>query len=159
MNTILPILYIDGDACPVRDEIYRVAARLALPVVLVSNGSRGARPPPLPQGRIVVVNEGADAADDWIAEHIVATDICITADIPLAARCLERNARALSPKGHVWDQNNIGQALAGRALSQHLRESGMIAGNNAPMHKNDRARFLNALDAAAQAALRQARAG
>ena len=96
-------IYVDGDACPVRAEVFRVSARLGLPVRVVSNGSRPARPPDLPLVETVVVEAGADAADDWIAERISRGDMCVTADIPLAARCLERGARALSPKGQALD--------------------------------------------------------
>ena len=92
-------IYIDGDACPVREEVYRVASRLGLVVHVVSNGSRPIRPPGLPNVRMIVVPDGADIADDWIAERITAADVCVTSDIPLAARCLERNARALSSNG------------------------------------------------------------
>lgn len=147
-------LYIDADACPVREEAFRVATRLALPVAVVSNGSRPIRPPGLPNVRMVVVGEGADAADDWIAERIGPADLCVTADIPLAARCLERGARALSPNGHVWTADNIGTALAGRDIARHLREIGAGGGGPAPMAKADRSRFLSALDTLAQAALR-----
>ncbi|MBW8269273.1 YaiI/YqxD family protein [Caldovatus sp. SYSU G05006] len=149
-----PVLYLDGDACPVREEAYRVAARHALPVVLVSNGRRGARPPPLPNARLVVVGEGADAADDWIAEHIAPGDICVTADIPLAARCLAKGARAVAPRGHVWTADNIGGALAGREVARALREAGRETGGPAAMARADRARFLGALDALVRASLR-----
>ena len=147
-------LYVDADACPVREEVYRVAARLSLPVVVVSNGSRPIRPPGLPNVRMVVVDDQPDAADDWIAERVGAADVCITADIPLAARCLRRGARALSGTGHVWSDANIGNALAGRELSRHLREIGVSGGGHAPMTKDDRSRFLSALDTLARAAMR-----
>jgi uncharacterized protein YaiI (UPF0178 family) len=110
-------LYVDADACPVREEIYRVAERLGLVVHLVSNGSRPFRPPGLPNVHMVTVAEGTDAADDWIAERIQPDDVCVTNDIPLAARCLARRARALAPKGHVWTTDNIGNAIAGREAS------------------------------------------
>jgi len=152
-----PTIYIDGDACPVREEVYRVAGRLGLPVVLVSNGMRGARPPPLPNSRVVVVAEGADAADDWIAEHIAPGDVCVTADIPLAARCLAKGARAVAPRGHVWTTDNIGGALAGREIARAMREAGQETGGPAAMTRADRSRFLNALDALVQASLREAR--
>ena len=148
-------IYIDGDACPVRDEVYRVAERLGLKVFVVSNGSRPIRPSANPNIRMVVVPEGADKADDWIAERIGATDICVTADIPLAARCLRQGARAVSPNGKPWTADNIGNALAGRELSRHLREIGEATGGPAPFAKADRSRFLNALDAAVQAARRE----
>ncbi len=140
-------IYIDGDACPVREEVYRVATRLNLVVHVVSNGSRPIRPPGLPNVRMVVVPEGADIADDWIAERITAADICVTSDIPLAARCLAKNARALSSTGRLWTTDNIGNALAGR-------EIGVATGGPAPLTKADRSKFLSALDTFAQAALR-----
>jgi uncharacterized protein YaiI (UPF0178 family) len=147
-------IFVDGDACPVREEVYRVASRLGLKVHVVSNGSRPIRPPGLANVSMVLVPEGADAADDWIAERIGAADICVTADIPLAARCLARNARALAPNGKVWTADNIGGALAGREIARHLREIGAATGGPAPLAKADRSRFLGALDAAARAAMR-----
>ena len=147
-------IYIDADACPVREEIYRVAQRLSVGVFVVSNGSRPIRPPGLPNVRMVTVAEGADAADDWIAERITAADVCVTTDIPLAARCLERHARAVSPTGKHWTADNIGNALAGREVARHLREIGLGGGGPAPLAKSDRSRFLSALDAAVNAALR-----
>lgn len=149
-------LFIDADACPVREEAFRVATRLGLPVWVVSNGSRPIRPPGLPNVQVVTVGGRADEADDWIAERVGAADICVTADIPLASRCLARGARALSHNGHVWTADNIGSALAGRELSRHLRETGVGGGGPPPLAKADRSRFLSALDTLAQAALRQA---
>jgi len=96
-----------------------------------------------------------DEADDWIAERIGPADVCVTADIPLASRCLARGARALSHNGHVWTADNIGSALAGREVARHLREIGAGGGGPPPLAKADRSRFLSALDALAQAALRQ----
>ena len=154
-QALLPQLFIDGDACPVREEAYRVATRLGLTVIVVSNGSRPMRPSPLPNVRMVIVPEGADAADDWIAERITATDVCITSDIPLAGRCLARGARAVSPAGHVWTSANIGSALAGREIARHLREIGAGSGGPAPLTKADRSKFLVALDALVTAAQRQ----
>jgi uncharacterized protein YaiI (UPF0178 family) len=150
-------IYVDGDACPVREEVYRVADRLQLQVFVVSNGSRPILPPGRANVSMIVVSDGADAADNWIAERITAADICITADIPLAARCLGRGARAIAPTGKLWTSDNIGNALAGREVSRHLRELGMTGGGPAPFAKADRSRFLSALDTAVQAALRQAR--
>jgi len=145
-------IYIDADACPVRDEVYRVAERLSLPVFVVSNGSRPIRPSAHPHVRMIVVGEGADAADHWIAEHIAAGDICVTGDIPLAARCLAKDALALAANGKVWSKDNIGNALAGREVSRHLRELGVGGGGPAPFSKADRSRFLQALDKLVHAA-------
>ena len=150
-------VYVDGDACPVREEVYRVAGRLGVPVTVVSNGSRPIRPPGLDFVRMVTVAEGADVADDWIAERITAPDVCVTSDIPLAARCLAAGAQALSSNGRVWTGDNIGAALAGRAVSAHLREVGLATGGPAPMSARDRSAFLSALDTVVQRALRQAR--
>ena len=145
-------IYIDADACPVREEVYRVATRLNLPVHVVSNGSRPIRPPGLPNVRMVIVDATPDAADDWIAERITPADVCVTADIPLAARCLTKTARAVSPTGRHWTQDNIGNALAGRAVAQHMREVGLTTGGPSALTRADRSRFLSALDAAVQAA-------
>ena len=147
-------IFIDGDACPVREEVYRVADRLALQVHVVSNGSRPIRPSGRPNVAMIVVGAGADIADDWIADRITAADVCVTSDIPLASRCLAKNARALSPNGHVWTPDNIGNALAGREMSRHLREIGVATGGPSPLTKQDRSRFLNALDTIIQAARR-----
>jgi uncharacterized protein YaiI (UPF0178 family) len=151
-------IFVDGDACPVRDEVYRVATRLGLGVLVVTNGSRPLRPQGLPNVRLVFVSDAADAADDWIAEHIAAADVCVTSDIPLAARCLAKGARVVAPNGRVWSEANIGNALAGRELSRHLRELGERTRGPAPLSRQDRSRFLGALDTAVQAALRQAAA-
>jgi uncharacterized protein len=151
-------IYVDGDACPVREEVFRVADRLGLGVFVVSNGSRPIRPSRRANVRMVTVAATPDAADDWIAEHITAADVCVTADIPLAARCLEKSARALTPSGRMWTGDNIGNALAGRDVSRHLRELGIATGGPAPLTKQDRSRFLSALDTVVQAALR-AKAG
>lgn len=148
-------VYVDGDACPVRDEVYKVAGRIGVKVYVVSNGSRPIMPPRLPYVQMVVVEEGADKADDWIAERITPRDVCVTADIPLASRCLSAGARALSPKGHSWTPDNIGSALAGREISQYLRETGVATGGPAPFAKADRSRFLGALDTVILAARRQ----
>jgi uncharacterized protein YaiI (UPF0178 family) len=151
-------IYVDGDACPVREEVYRVAERVAVPVVVVANGSRPIRPPALAHVRMQIVAEGADAADDWIVERIVRGDVCVTADIPLAARCLERGARALAPKGREWTADNIGGALAGRAVGEHLRATGAITGGPSAFQREDRSRFLAALDTVVRAAQRDAAA-
>ena len=104
-------IYVDGDACPVREEIYRVATRLRLNVLVISNGSRPIRPPGTSNVRMVLVGDSADAADDWIAERIGVTDVCVTSDIPLASRCLRKGARVVSPTGKQWTEAKIGNAL------------------------------------------------
>jgi uncharacterized protein len=149
-------IYVDGDACPVREEIYRVAARLKVNVFVVYNGSRPIRPPGISNVHMVLVGDSADAADDWIAEHITAVDVCVTSDIPLASRCLKRGARVVSTTGTLWTQANIGNALAGREIARYLRELGTNTRGPAPLTKRDRSRFLSALDTALQAALREA---
>ena len=148
-------IFVDGDACPVREEVYRVAGRLSLQVVVVSNGSRPIRPPGLDNVRMITVGDKADAADDWITDKITDGDICVTADIPLASRCLAKGARAIAPTGKVWTSDNIGHALAGREVARHLRELGTGGGGPPPFSKADRSKFLSALDTLIQAALRQ----
>lgn len=154
----MTVLYVDGDACPVREEIYRVADRLNLPVFVVSNGSRPIRPTGRPNVHLITVAATPDAADDWIADRVTPADVCVTADIPLASRCLAKAVRALAPNGKHWTADNIGNALAGRELSRHLRELNVASGGPLPLSKQDRARFLGALDTAVQAALRLSRA-
>jgi hypothetical protein len=146
-------IYVDADACPVKDETLRVAARHRLKTYLVSDG--GIRPRQDPLVELVVVTQGADAADDWIAEQIQAADICITNDIPLAARCLERGALAIKPNGQPFTENAIGMALATRELMQGLRDSGEITGGPRPFGKADRSAFLDRLETTVQAAKRQ----
>jgi uncharacterized protein YaiI (UPF0178 family) len=150
-------IYVDADACPVRDEVYRVAGRLGAGVLVVSNGSRPIRPPGLPFVQMVMVGEAMDAADDWIAERIPAGDICVTADIPLASRCLEKGARVVPPNGRPFTEANIASALAGREIARHLRELGTGGGGPPPFTKADRSRFLSALDTAVQMSLRAQR--
>ncbi|MFZ3235180.1 MAG: YaiI/YqxD family protein [Stellaceae bacterium] len=147
-------IYVDADACPVREEVYRVAGRHGNGVYVVSNGSRPIRPPGLSYVRMVVVGETADAADDWIADRIAVADVCVTADIPLASRCLAKGARVVSPTGRPFTKANIGNLLAGREIARHLRELGAASRGPAPFTKADRSRFLSALDAAVEAALR-----
>ncbi len=146
-------IYVDADACPVKDETLRVAARHGLKTYLVSDG--GIRPGKDPLVELVIVAQGADAADDWIADQIQKSDICITNDIPLAARCLERGALALKPNGEPFTENGIGMALANRELMQGLRESGEITGGPKPFSQSDRSEFLNSLETTVQAAKRQ----
>ncbi|HTC10092.1 MAG TPA: YaiI/YqxD family protein [Acetobacteraceae bacterium] len=145
-------IYVDADACPVREEVYRVATRLNLTTFIVSNGSRPIRPPGLPNVHMIIVGAGADVADDWIADRITAADVCVTSDIPLASRCLAKGAHALTSTGKRWTQDNIGSALAGREVARHMREIGMTTGGPAPLTRADRSRFLDALDQAVQQA-------
>ena len=142
-------LYIDADACPVKEEAVRVAERHGLPIHFVSNSWM--RLPESPQVQRVVVPEGPDAADDWIAERARPGDIVVTADIPLAARCLKAGARVIGNTGKPFTDANIGTALAMRDLSRHLRETGESKGYNAGFTRADRSRFLQALEAAVQA--------
>jgi uncharacterized protein YaiI (UPF0178 family) len=146
-------IYIDADACPVKDETLRVATRHGLKTYMVSDG--GIRPSRSPLVELVIVAPGADAADDWIATHIQKADICVTNDIPLAARCLERGALAIKPNGERFTENSIGMALASRDLMQGLRDSGKITGGPKPFSKSDRSEFLNRLETTVQAAKRQ----
>ncbi|MBC8338637.1 MAG: YaiI/YqxD family protein [Alphaproteobacteria bacterium] len=146
-------IYIDADACPVKDETLRVAERHGLKTLMVSDG--GIRPHQSPLVEIIIVNQGPDAADDWIADHIGPADICVTNDIPLAARCLEKGALALKPNGEAFTQDGIGMALANRELMQDLREQGAITGGPRPFGKADRSHFLDRLEATVQAAKRQ----
>ena len=142
------MIYVDADACPVKDEALRVAARHDLKIVFVSNAWM--RLPEGPDVERVVVSEGPDAADDWIAERIGKGDIAITADIPLASRCLKAGAQALGPTGKPFTDASIGMALAMRDLKQHLRETGESRGFNASFTRQDRSRFLQELEAAVQ---------
>jgi uncharacterized protein len=145
-------IYVDADACPVKEEIERVATRHGLTVYIVSNG--GIRPSRNPLIQTVIVPEGPDAADDWIAERAAAHDIVVTADIPLAARCLRRGASVLGPTGKPFTEDSIGLAVGLRDLNKHLREVSGLPTYNAPFEKNDRSRFLAALENAVQAARR-----
>ena len=137
-------IYVDGDACPVKDEVYRVAQRYALRVLLVSNA--WLRAPHEDWIELVVVGEELDAADAWIVEHVTENDIVVTADIPLAALCLEKGAGVLGPKGRPFTEDSIGVALATRELMSQLREMGEVSGGPAPFEKRDRSQFLQALD-------------
>ncbi len=150
-------IYVDGDACPVKGEVEQVAGRHALTVTIVSNG--GLRPSRNPLIRHVTVDAGADAADDWIVEHAGEGDLVITADIPLASRALAKGARVLGPAGKPFTEQSIGMALGMRELHRHLREA--TAGGqtfNAGFTRQDRSRFLNALENEIQA-LRRTFAG
>lgn len=136
-------IYIDADACPVKSEVYRVASRYSMRVVVVANA-----PLRVPADGPVesVVCSGFGAADDWIAEHAGMGDIVVTADIPLAARCLANGARVLDPKGHPFSESDIGSALALRDLMADLRQGGIVTGGPAAMTPKDRSRFLSKLD-------------
>lgn len=147
-----PAIYVDADACPVKDEVVRVAERHGLAVTFVANG--GLRPSRDPMIRNVVVAKGADAADDWIVEHAKANDIVVTADMPLAARTVALGAHVIGPTGRPFTPETIGMAVAMRDLKQHLRETGESKGYNASFTPRDRSAFLGALDQAVRRALR-----
>jgi len=140
----MPTIYIDADACPVKDETYAVAARHGLLVRVVANQWMGM--PNDPMIRLEVVDDGFDAADDWIVEAVQAGDIVISDDIPLAARCLERGASVLSNRGERRSESSIGEALAMRELMQYLREAGAASGGQQPMQDRDRRQFMQALE-------------
>lgn len=145
-------LYVDADGCPVKNEVYRVARRYRLKAYLVSNSRM--RIPQEDLFELVIVNEQFNAADDWIVARVRDNDIVVSSDIPLAARCLKKGARALDPKGRVFTKESIGDALANRELMAYLRDMGNITGGPAPFDKRDRSRFLQRLDDVIQAAVR-----
>jgi uncharacterized protein len=136
-------IFVDADACPVKDEVYRVATRYAMPVRVVANS-----PMRVPTGGLVemVVRPGFGTADDWIAEQAEVGDVVITADIPLAARSLAKGARVLDPRGHAFTANNIAEALALRGMLEDRRTQGESTGGPAAMTPKDRSRFLSKLD-------------
>lgn len=144
--SVSSIIYVDADACPVKDEVKKVAERHGIVVTLVSNG--GMRPSRDPMIRNVVVPKNADAADDWIVENVCKGDIVITADVLLAARCVELEAIVMSPTGKAFSENSIGMQVAMRDLKQQLRESGEIKGYNPAFSAKDRSSFLQSLEAA-----------
>ena len=139
-------IFIDADACPVKDEVYKVAARYGLKTFVVSNGF--IRTPMTPAIEFVMVDAGPDIADDWIANEAEPGDIVVTNDIPLADRALKKDACAIAPNGRVFTADSIGQALAGRAISEHIRSTGEITGGPKPFERADRSRFLQVLDEA-----------
>lgn len=139
-------IYLDADACPVKDEAYKVALRYGLRVYVVANGYMNIPRHPLIER--VLVGEGMDAADDWIAERATPSGIVVTADIPLAGRCVKAGATVLSPGGKLFDETSIGMALATRNLMDELRSSGEITGGPKPFSPRDRSAFLGALDQA-----------
>ena len=141
-------IYVDADACPVKDEVVRVAERHEFPVKFVSNSFMR-----LPNSWLierVVVQDGPDAADNWIAERIGPNDIAVTADIPLAGRCLKAGAQVIGMTGKPFTEASIGMALAMRSLMQDLREAGEVKGYNASFTRADRSQFLQAMDTAVQ---------
>jgi len=145
-------ILIDADACPVKDETYRVAARHGVPVTLVSNSWMR-----VPEGvEQVVVKGDLDAADDWIAENVSSGDIVVSADVPLASRCLARGAAVLGPRGRPFTEESIGDALATRDLLSQLRDVGEVRGGPPPFGKKDRSKFLHQLDELVRKAVRDA---
>lgn len=138
------MIYIDADACPVKNEVYRVAIRHQLDVRVVAN--QYIQTPNVRHIIAIQVPKGADVADDWIAQKAGEWDIVVTADIPLAARCLENGATVIGTKGREFTREGIGDALASRALGEELRSMGVATGGPAPMSQRDRSRMLEALD-------------
>ena len=146
-------IFVDADACPVKNEVYRVAGRYRLDVTLVANSWM--RVPNERWIALEVVENGIDAADDWIVEHVQPHDIVVTADIPLASRCLKEGARAIGPTGKPFTENNIGESVATRDLLSELRDAGEITGGPPPLKKRDRSRFLQQLDEVIQSIRRK----
>lgn len=137
-------IYVDGDACPVKDEVYRVAARYRLKTWVVAGSFLTVPVSPLIER--VIVEAGPDAADDWIAERVKARDIVVTNDIPLAERALRAGGQAVAPNGRPFTENSIGAAIAQRALMEQLRSTGDILGGPRPFSRGDRSQFLQTLD-------------
>ena len=146
-------IFVDADACPVKQEVYRVAGRYCLEVTLVANSWM--RVPNELWIALEVVEGGFDAADDWIVKQVQPHDIVVTADIPLANRCLKEGARVIGTTGKPFTENHIGQALATRDLLSELRGAGKITGGPPPLNKRDRSRFLHQLDDMIQAIRRK----
>jgi uncharacterized protein YaiI (UPF0178 family) len=139
-------IFVDADACPVKAEVYRVAERYGLKVFVVANSFMNV--PREPTIERVIVNDGPDAADHWIAERAGPSDIVITADIPLAARCLKKGASVIGPTGKPFDDNSIGMAVATRDLMTDMRSAGATTRGPPPLSRQDISRFLSALDLA-----------
>jgi uncharacterized protein len=137
-------IFIDADACPVKDEVYRVAERYQIPVILVANQYLNI--PPHPLFKMITVKGSFDAADEWIIENSQAYDIVITADILLADRCVKKLVKVLGHKGDEFTEDNIGTSVANREFMQNLRHMGEIKGGPAPMDKKSRSKFLETLD-------------
>ena len=146
---MLSKILVDADACPVKQEVYRVARRYGLRVTLVANSPMHV--PAEDWIELVVVSDQLDAADNWIVEYATKNDIVVSGDIPLASRCLKKGARVLEPKGRIFTDDSIGDALATRDLMSHLRDIGVVTGGPAPFEKRDRSRFLHSLDTIIQA--------
>ena len=144
MSERLPGIFVDADACPVKDEVYRVAERYGLHVTLVSNA--WLRTPAEDWLELVIVDGELDAADAWIIEQVEKDDIVITADIPMASECLKKGARVIGPRGRPFTEDSIGGALATRELMSQLRDMGEMTGGPPPFEKRDRSQFLQALD-------------
>lgn len=138
------VIFIDADGCPVKEETYKVALRYQIPVIVVAN--KALNIPLHPLIRIEVVAQGPDEADNWIADTIEENHICITTDIPLADRCLKKNAKVLGARGDEFTEDMIGEAMATRELLKHLLELGAVKGGPAPFENRDRSNFLSALD-------------
>ena len=146
-------IYVDADGCPVKDEVYRVAERYGLQVHVVANSQ--IRVPRSEQVTMVLVDNAFDAADDWIVEQVEAEDIVITGDILLAGRCLEQEARVLSPRGKPMLDADIGSAKAARELNSQLRDMGLLTGGPSPIARKHRSLFLQQLDQMIQAIKRK----
>lgn len=146
-------IYIDADACPVKQEVYRVAVRFKLKTYVVSNKHIGI--PGNPLIKSVIVDDSPDAADDWIVDNIAQDDIVVTADIPLASRGIKKGASVINSAGKMFTEDNIGQIVATRNLMADLREIGEITGGPPPFTKKDRSRFLQKLDELIHALLRK----
>lgn len=151
----IPQIFVDADACPVKEEVLRIGERHGLIVTFVANF--GLRPSRDPMVRNVMVPQGADAADDWIVEQVSANDLVVTSDIPLASRALAKGATVMGPTGKPFTEQSIGMALAMRELNQHLRETGESRGFNAGYTAKDRSNFLQQFDSAVQRAKRAVR--
>jgi hypothetical protein len=137
-------IYVDADACPVKDEIIRVGERHRTEMLFVCDG--GLRRPNSQWARLVIVEGGLDAADDWIAEHVAPGDVFVTADIPLADRCIKAGAMGIDPRGKLWTADNIGASLATRNLMSDLREAGTVTGGAKPFGPKDRSAFLDGME-------------
>ena len=150
--TAKPTLFIDADACPVKDEAYKVAARYGVKTFVVANAFM--QVPATPMIERVIVDAGPDIADDWIAERAQPLDVVVTNDIPLADRVLKKGAAAVAPNGRRFTPDSIGAALAGRAVGEHLRSMGEVTRGPAAFDRNARSKFLQTLDEVLSKAMR-----